>query len=156
MMAEHRRTPEEEVYGQLVDELWEGLSEQARTLLGEAQRAAYAAYMVYNCCYQWHFEYDEAMDRIRLAAAGLTDHEHKLLAKLWHAALAAAASVDANDYETLTGYRVYRGNLHRYYRMLSGMVEEVLGKILLERREAELQRKMAEREAEEFWDDIPF
>ena len=155
MTTEHQTTPEEEAYGQLLDEIWEGLSKSARELIRETQRAAYAAHMVRSYCFQWPEEFDEAMDRIRLAAAGLTNREHKLLAKLWHLALAAAASVDANDYETLTGHRVYRGNLHSYYRMLSGMVEEILGEILSERKEAEFQKQLAERESDDFWD-IPF
>ncbi len=155
MTTEHQMTPEEEAYDQLLHEIWEGLSEQARTLVREAQRAAYAAHMVRSYCFQWDIEYDETTDRMRLAATGLTDREHKLLAKLWHLALAAAASVDANDYETLTGHRVYRGNLHSYYRMLSGMIEEVLGEILLERREAEIRQQLAEREPEDI-SDLPF
>jgi hypothetical protein len=77
-------------------------------------------------CFQWHFEYDEAMDKMCLATVGLTDGEHKLLAKFWRAALAAAASIDSEDFESLAGFGVYSGNVHLYYRMVSGMVENIL------------------------------
>ncbi len=154
MKTEHQFTREQEAYERFLDEIWEMLSVPARAMIEEAQSTAYAAHMVRSYCYQPE-EYDEAMDRMRLAAAGLTDRERELLAKLWHLALAAAASVDANDYETLTGYRVYRHNLHWYYRMSSGMVEEVLGEILREKREAEIRKELAEREPDDF-SDIPF
>jgi hypothetical protein len=126
------------------------LSEPARTLLREAHRASDALYMVHSYC-GWPEDYEEAMEKMRLAAVGLTDGEHKLLATFWRAALAAAASIDSEDFETLAGYGVYSGNLHRYYRMLSGMVE----KILEEKRLAELQKEHAQREPEDI-SDIPF
>jgi alkylhydroperoxidase family enzyme len=144
MTPEHRATPEEKAYGRVLDETWEMSSEAARTIIGEAQSAAYAANMVRSYCFQPE-EYDEAMEKMRLAAAKLSDRERELLAKLWRAALAAAASIDSEDFETLAGYRVYSGDLHWYYRMLSGMVE----KILEEKRLAELQKEHAEREPED-------
>jgi hypothetical protein len=118
--------------------------------MGEAQSAAYAANMVRSYCFQPE-EYEEAMEKMRLAAAKLSNRECELLAKLWRAALAAAAFIDSEDFETLAGYRVYSGNLHWYYRMLSGMVE----KILEEKRLAELQKEHAEWEPEDI-SDIPF
>src|SRR5215211_6202655 len=125
MTPEYQMTPEEEAYGQLLDETWEMLSEPARTVIGEAQSAAYAECMVHNYCFQPE-EYDEAMEKMRLAAAKLTDSEYQLLAKIWRAALAAAASVDADDYESLAGHKVHSGDLHYYYRMVSSMVERTL------------------------------
>jgi len=151
LITEHQATPEEEAYGQLLNETWEMLSEPARALIEEAQSAAYAAHIVHSYCFQWHIEYDEHMDKMRLAAVGLTDGEQKLLATFWRAALAAAASIDSEDFETLVGHRVYSGNLHRYYRMLSGMVE----KILEEKRLTELQKEIAEQEPQGITD-IPF
>jgi hypothetical protein len=150
MTTEHQPTPEEEAYGQLLDETWELFSGAARTVIREAQSAAYAANMVRSYCFQPE-ENDEAMEKLRLSAAKLTDRECKQLAELWRAALAAAASIDSEDFEALAGYRVYSGNLHRYYRMVSSMVE----KTLQEKKLAELQKEHAEWQTEDI-SDIPF
>lgn len=150
MTTEHLATQEEKAYEQLLDEIWEMLSEPARTVIGEAHSAAYAANMVRSYCFQPE-EYDEAMEKMHSAGAEITDREYKLLAKLWRSALSAAASIDSEDFETLAGYGVYSGNLHWYYRMLSGMIEETLR----EKKEAVLQKKMAEQEPEDI-SDIPF
>jgi len=149
MTPEYQITPEEEAYVQFLDKTWEMLSEPAHTVIEEAQSAAYAANMVHNYCFQPE-EYDEAMEKMRLAAAKLSDRECELLAKLWRAALAATASIDPSD-KRLVGYKVDGGNLHWHYRMLSGMVE----KILEEKRLAELQKEHAEWELEDI-SDIPF
>jgi hypothetical protein len=151
MTTVHQTTQQEKAYIQFRDEYWEGLSEPARTLISEAQSAAYAAHMVRNYCFQWPEQHDEAVEKMRLAAARLTEREHELLAKLWRIALAAAASIDSGDYETLVGDRVYRGDLHRYYKMFSGMVEGTLQ----EKKLAELQKKSAELETEDP-EDVPF
>jgi hypothetical protein len=151
MATEYQATPEEEAYGRLLEEKWELLSEAARTMANEARLAAYATYMVHGYCGFQQEEYEEAMEKMRVAAAELSGHECELLAKLWRAALAAAASIDSEDFETLAGYRVYSGDLHWYYRMLSGIVE----KILEEKRLAELQKEHAECELEGI-SDIPF
>ena len=124
MTTEHQTTPEEEAYERLVEENWESLSEMARTVLREAESAAYAAYMVRSYCFQPE-EYDEAMEKMRLAAAALNARECELLARIWRAALAAAASIDADDLETIAGYGVYSANLHRYYGLVSAMVEQI-------------------------------
>jgi hypothetical protein len=145
MTTEHQATQQEKAYNQFGEEIWEELSEPARTLIGEAQSAAYAAHMVCNYCFQWDIEYDEAWEKMRLAAAKLTEREHKLLAKLWRVALAAAASIDPDDYETLVGDRVYRGDLHSYYRMFSSMVEGTLWEKII----AEDRKKIAESKPED-------
>jgi hypothetical protein len=150
MTPEYQMTPEEEAYGKLLDKTSEMLSKLAHTVIGEAQSAAYAVNMVHNYCFQPE-EYDEAMEKMRLAAAALSDRECELLAKLWRAALAAAASIDSEDFETPVGYRVYRGDLHWYYRMASSMVE----KTLQEKKVAELQKEHTERELEDI-SDLPF
>jgi hypothetical protein len=144
MTTKHQPTPEEEAYGKLLDETWEKFSGAARTVIQEAQSAAYAANMVCSYCFQPE-EYEEAMVKMRQAATEITDREYELLAKLWRAALSAAASLDSEDFETLAGYRVYRGDLHWYYRMLSGMVE----KTLQEKKDVEFQKKSAEREPDD-------
>ena len=104
----------------------------------------------------WQFRWPENM---RLGAACITDSVNELLAKLWRAALAAAASIDPAD-ETLVGHKVNLGNLHRYYRMFSGMVEEILQErmILQQKKYAELKEKIAEREPDDLSDfsDGPF
>ncbi len=71
-------------------------------------------------------EYDDAREKIRLPAAELGDRDRKLLMEIRRAALAAAASIDPDDYETPVGHRVYLGDLHYCYRVLSSMVEEIL------------------------------
>ena len=88
---------------------------------------------------------------MRSAGTEITDHEHELLARLRRSALAAAASVDSEDFETLAGYGVYSGDVHWYYRMCSGMVEG----ILQERKETERQKQVAEQEPEDVLD-LPF
>jgi hypothetical protein len=150
MTTEHQSTQLEEAYGQLLDQIWEVLSEPARTVLKEAQSAAYAENMVHNYCYHPE-EYDEAIEKMSLAAAKLTDSEHQLLAKIWRAALAAAASVDADDYESLAGYRVYSGDLHYYYRMVSSMVERTLQA----KKHDDFRKELAEQESVDDWE-VPF
>jgi hypothetical protein len=125
MTIEHQTTSEEAIFWRLLEDKWDMLSEAARTVFREAELTAYAANMIRNYAFQPE-EYEEAMDKMLLAAAKLKDREDELLVKLWCAALAASASIDPEDVETSTGYRVYRADLHRYYRMLSGMVEDTL------------------------------
>jgi hypothetical protein len=145
-------TQEEEAYGRLLDDIWEMLSEPARALIEEAGLAAYCANMVHSALFHPE-EYDEAMEKMRLAAAKLSNHECDLLAKHWRAALAAAASIDPGDKRPV-GHKVYGRNLHWYYRMISGMVEKILKEIEM-RRIAERDKEIAEREPEKF-SDIPF
>ena len=150
MTSEHQTTQEEKAYGRLLNEREDMLSEAVRTMLSEAQSAAYAECMVHNYCFQPE-EYDEAIEKMSLAAAKLTDSEHQLLAKIWRAALAAAASVDADDYESLAGYRVYSGDLHYYYRMVSSMVERTLQA----KKHDDFQKELAEQESEDD-SEVPF
>ena len=140
MTTEHQTTREEKAYGRLLEETEDMLSEAARTILSEAQSAAYAECMVHNYCFQPE-EYDEAIEKMRLAAAKLTDSEHQLLANIWRGALAAAVSVDADDYESLAGYRVHSGDLHHYYRVVSSMIEDTLQA----KKHDELRKELAEQ-----------
>ena len=142
MTTEHQTTREENVYGRLLEEEEDTLSETVRTILSEAHSAAYAEWMVHNYGFQPE-EYDEAIEKMGLAAAKLTDREHQRLARIWRAALAAAGSVDADDYESLAGYRVYSGDLHYYYRMVSGMVERTLQA----KKHDEFRKELAEQES---------
>jgi hypothetical protein len=125
LTTEHQTTREEKAYKRKIEENEDMLSEAVRTILSEAEMEAYKFNLCRNYAYQPE-EYDEAMEKMRLAAVELTDDECRLLSQLWHAALAAAASIDADDFESLAGYRVYSGNLHRYYRMVSGMIDKIL------------------------------
>jgi hypothetical protein len=141
MTTEHQTTREEKAYGRLLEEKEDMLSEAGRTILSEAHSAAYAQCMVHSYCFQPE-EYDEAMvEKMRLAAAKITDSEYQLLAKIWRAALAAAASVDANDYESLAGYKVSSGDLHYYYRVVSSMIEDTLRA----KKHDELRKELAEQ-----------
>jgi hypothetical protein len=85
------------------------------------------------------------MEEMCLAAAGLSDREYELLAKLWRVALAAAASIYPDDFWPFTGYRTDRGDLHYYYRTVSGMIETILEEKII----AELRKKSAELEPED-------
>jgi hypothetical protein len=143
MTTEHQETQQEKAYIPFRDGFWQVLSEPARTLIGVAQDVAITENLD-NYCFQPE-EYDEAMEEMRLAAARLTEREHKLLAKLWRIALAAAASIDPDDSETLAGYRADRGALHWYYRTVSGMV----GTIVQEKNLAEVRKRIAELEPED-------
>ncbi len=124
MTTECQMTPEEEAYGRILEEKEEMLSEVACNILAEAESVAYAEYMVRNYCFQPE-EYDEAMEKMRLAAAKLTDWDRELLAELVRAAKAAAASIDPDD-ATPAGRGVYLGYFHHYYKMVSDMVEYTL------------------------------
>ena len=154
MRVKHQATQEEETFWRLREEAWDTLSEAARTVLTQAEGTAYALRMVPSYCFQPE-DYDEAMGKMRLATMELTDREHELLVRLWCAALAAAASIDPEDFETSTGYKVYRADLHSYYRVLSSMVEETLQEKRLAELRAEHERSMAEREPIDD-SDIPF
>ena len=151
MNTEYQMTPEERAYDQLIDEQWESPSEAARTILEEAMSAAYRDHLVHSTFVDPR-EYAEVMEKMRLAAAVLTNHDCGQLAKIWRSALAAGASVDPYDYETIVEYRAYPAHLHRYYGMFSGMVKEVEW----EKRYAELEKKeLAELEPIDD-EDIPF
>jgi hypothetical protein len=91
---------------------------------------------------------------MRLAAAGLSDREYELLAKLWRVALAAAASIYPDDFWPFTGYRSDRGDLHWYYRTVSGMIGTVLQE-KIEKLIEEDRKKILELEPEDP-EDIPF
>ena len=146
MTIEHQSTREEEAYGRLLKETEQILSEAAWTLLGEAETAAYRQHLVRSYSYTPQ-DYVEAMKKMHLAAAELTGRDREHLSELWRAALAAAASLDPDDFETLAGYRVYSGDLHRYYRMVSGMIEDILHKVAAEK-VRDLEEKLAEWKAE--------
>lgn len=145
-MSEHSKTPAEEPFDGLIDESWNALSESARCVIKEAHLAADTPHLVSNVCFQPE-EYEEAEEKMRLAAADVTDQECELLMELARRAI-AAASVDLFDEDTLVGYGTYRRDLHKYYRMVSDMIEDTL-----------YDKWRRERSAEEGqidFDNIPF
>jgi hypothetical protein len=149
MTTEHLETPQEKAYEQFRDEFWEGLSEPARTLIDVAQDMAIPERLK-NFCLQPE-EYYEAMEKMRLAAARLSDREYELLAALWRVAMAAAASIYPDDFCPITGYRADREDRHWYYRTVSIMI----GQILQEKNIAELRKKSAELVQEDL-EDVPY
>ena len=145
MTIEDRGTPEERAYGRLVEEAREVLSAEAGSILAEAEGVAHAEHLI-RTFEMVPEQYDEATERMRLAA-GLTDREHELLARLWRAALAAAASIDPSDGTPVPYYKARRGDFHGYYRMVSGLVEGAL-----KERHVEKLSEGADRDAEGFPD----
>ena len=156
MTALHQMTSEERAYEQLLDEQSESLSEAALEVLRGAYSVAYSYYMVHNISFGPP-DAEEIMEIVYPLAADLTDHDCRRLARIWCAALAAAASVDPYDHETLVQHRVYRADLHGFYRMWSGLVEDVLEskKEADRQQEADRQNELAESEPPNY-EDVPF
>ncbi len=117
-------TPEEEAFGRLLDEKVPALSDAARTVLGQAKSAAYGEHLIYSY-YLEPEEYEEAMNRMRLAATELTGPDRESLAAIVQAGMIAASSIDPND-ERPVGYKVDQGDYRRYLEMIFGMVDDVL------------------------------
>ncbi len=153
MTTEYHVTPEERAFDHLIGEQWGALTEEARAVLKQANWAAYAECMVRNYCFSEE-EYEEATEKMCIAAAGLTDREHKVLARIRRAALDAASSLDSEDFETPAGFRVHPGDVHQYYRMLSDMVKYALQNKRRPEDVTELQKKLALRTPADD-DDLP-
>lgn len=127
MTNDYLATPEEEALGHLMETNKELLSKAARTIVEEAGSASYAHTLASNYAFQPE-EYEEAMRKMRLAAAELTDRDRELLAELVRASKVVATSIDPDD-ETPVGYRARRGDVHYYHSMASSMVEEILQEV---------------------------
>ena len=152
MTTKHQKTPQESTFYQLVDEGWESLSEAAQDVVGQALLIAYKEYLIDSRIYVPQEDKDEHMKEMRRAAAELTEHDCEGLTKIWRSALAAAASIDPYDYETLVGLREHPADLYGCYRMVSSKVEEVER----EKRYAEVRKKeLAEQEPIDV-EDAPF
>ena len=117
-------TREEEAFGRLFDEKVPTLSDAARTVLGAAHSAAHAENLIHSC-YLEPEEYEEAMDRMRLAATELTGPDRQSLAAILQAGRIAASSIDPND-ERPVGHKVDMGDHRRYLEMAIFMVDRVL------------------------------
>ena len=124
MTTEHQRTPEEEAFDRLLDEKWTLLSEHARELIGLAQHEAYKYNLIRSYAYQ-PFEYFMGMEDMVRLACELGDQDREFSAEVGRAATAAAAALNPED-EGPAGHRVCIGDVHRYYDMVSGMIEEAL------------------------------
>ena len=142
MPTEHHRRPWQEAFDWLYEEQWEMLSAAAQTLLDEAEEAADTYALIHNVSHNPE-DYDEVMEKMRIAATEITGRDRELLAKLWRAALAVAASIDPDDETPAPDITSWR-DVHWYYRSISGMIEE----ILREKKFAELREEVAKREPE--------
>jgi|SRR5215204_2215532 len=126
MTTEHRRTPEEEAYGRLLEEMEGSLSEAARTLLERANSAVYAATLAHDHPRRGE-EFDEAMEKMRVAAAGLADRDRELLAEIVRASRLASCSIDPDDELLPVGYKLDRRHHQLFYGVVSDTVRNVLG-----------------------------
>ena len=125
MRTDHQKTQEEKAYWRLLDEARVRLSWPAHALFCLADNLAYAEYMVPNYIASEE-DYDEADDKMRFVAAGLTDGDFELLTAIVRAAKAAASSVEPDDYETIAGVREHPANLRLWYGNTAAMLEETL------------------------------
>jgi hypothetical protein len=142
MATEYEKTQEESTFDQILWEELESLSEAARAALQQAHEVADKVWMSDWYSYQTE-EYQDDMKAMRRSAADITGEDCEGLTKIWRSALAAAASVDPYDYETIVGWRTYRGQLHEHYKMFSRLVEDFES----DKRIEELRKKEdAERE----------
>jgi hypothetical protein len=105
MTAKDQNTPQERTFYHLVEEGWESLSEAAQDVVGQTLLLAYHEHLIDSRIYVPQENKDEHMKTMRHAASELTEHDCEGLTKIWRSALAAAASVDPYDYETLVGGR---------------------------------------------------
>src|SRR3712207_743086 len=87
----HENTLEEKAYESLLDEKLEKLSEAARSIIGRAHTEAYASWMIPNVIY-YPEEYNEAVERMRLAATRITQRDREILAEIVRAGYLAASS----------------------------------------------------------------
>ncbi len=88
----YENTAAEEAYESLLNKKLDALSEAARGILGEATTAAYAANLVRSYCFQPE-EYDEAIERMRLAATRITRQDRENLAEIARVGSLAALSL---------------------------------------------------------------
>jgi hypothetical protein len=121
---EVKMTPEEEALGEVVALNKEVLSEAARTLVSEAHEASYALYLACSLSYGPE-DCEEAVQKMNLEATRLTDSDREHLAKIVRAGEAAPSSIDPDD-QTPAGYKVWRGDFHWYYEMMSALVDDAL------------------------------
>ena len=98
------------------------LSQATGTVIRQAELASYLDFLVHSRFHE-PAEYEEAMEKMRLAATQITDRDHKLLTRLRHAARAAADSIDPDDDRPGVRYKSRRGAYHGYYLIISFMIQ---------------------------------
>ena len=139
-----RKTPEEEAYVQLLEETWEGLSWPAQALLVVARDFAFGEWMVHNIMYTEE-DYDEAEIKMGFVAAGLTDRDQELLARIVSAARTAAGSFDPDDNETVAGFRVHPADIHHWHKMTAERIEGAMKEEDARRRDREKRSRIRRR-----------
>ena len=116
---------EEKAFGALLDEKRDQISEAARGLVELAVGCSY----VHNLCRNYAFQPEEfyvAEHNMLHLVYALTEHDREALAEVAQAAKAASDSLDKGDFETSAGFRICIADLHYYYAVTSGMIEDAL------------------------------
>jgi hypothetical protein len=146
-------SPEEHAFWELQDK--GKLCATNREILWEAGRVAndiFLASRVFVYCYPW--EVSAARERMRESAEVLNVEELEELAQVARIALDAQASVDFDGRDAPEGYREYREDLHRFYRMVHDMVAETY-RVTRVKRLATL-REPREKPSDDPEEDLPF
>ena len=125
MTPKYQMTQAEETLGRILDKVATKLSEPAQDLLSEAMFAAYASWLVPGSPYQPE-ESEETTKKLCSAVTKVTDQDRELLAEVVRAHKAATVSIDPDD-NTCLGYGVFREYYHGYYKMVYGLIEDILG-----------------------------
>ena len=125
LTTKDQMTQAEQALGRTLDKVAPKLSEPAHDLLSEARGASYAAWLEPGSPLQPE-EYEETEKKLCSAAARLTDQDRELLAEVARAHKAASDSIDP-DMATYHGHRVIRDHNHGYYKMVYGLIEDILG-----------------------------
>lgn len=144
MAAEHRTTPEEKAFWTLCKQ--ETLGAPTCAIMAEAGAICYSCNLIRNYCCSEE-EYDEALEKMRLLAAGLSDRDLGRLTDVARAAIAAGASVDSVDRETYAGFRIHPMDLHDYYTQIFRMLESTYW--------GEINERMDKRNPSKDIDDVP-
>jgi hypothetical protein len=124
-MTEHVKTAKEKLFDALLDAKRDEVTEAARELIGIAMDFSYG----YNLCRNYAFQPEDlfmADHNMLDQAYVLTEHDREVLAEVAQAAQAASDSLEKHDFETSAGFRIWTADLHRYYAMISAMVEKAL------------------------------
>src|SRR5215207_8704253 len=121
---DYEYTPKEEAYEGLLNEVWETLSEAARSIVRRADTEAFTKCMLHNLEYTDE-QFSEAMDSMHLAANRITQQDREILTEIMRVGFLAASSIDPDD-GTPAGYDMYRGGCHFYYNMSANMIGHIL------------------------------
>jgi hypothetical protein len=147
-MTKYVETTEEKAFDALLDEKRDEISEAARGLVELAAGCSYDHNLCRNYAFQPEEFYVAEHNMLHLAYA-LTEHDREALADVAQAAKAASDSLDRSDSETSAGFRICIADLHYYYAMTSGMIEDALKPT--DRREIDSAQFALWREYGESW-----